>query len=227
MAMALDVDEIQIYRLKVDAYGDYQGPVKNLIEKHSLNVLNDEETLIMKKVAIDMLTANNFTENIRRVWSRTKKNYSHYAWNQCCMLYDEIGFGLTAFSSLRDRYVLNTQYFDEYYSMIESGKLPINRGLVRNPDEQKRWSLILPLKNSYVQKKIFFDRTGETVEKDFRVKLELLKEYGFIVEDDHRITPTDLGTFYSDEMVQQFYSQDYIPVAREEYEEGVLNPYNA
>ncbi|MCM2359245.1 MAG: radical SAM protein [Geobacteraceae bacterium] len=226
MAMALDVDEIQMYRLKVDAYGDYQGPVKNIVEKQTLRVPDDEETLIMKKVAIDMLTANNFTENIRRVWSRTRKQFSHYAWNQCCMLYDEIGLGLTAFSSLRDRYVLNTQYFNEYYAMIETGKLPINRGLVRSPEEQKRWSLILPLKNSYVQKKIYRERTGGSVGNDFGAKLERLKEYGFIVEDEHRISSTRLGTFFADEMVQQFYSHDYIPVPRGEFAEGPLNPYN-
>lgn len=226
MAISLDVDEIQIYRLKVDAYGDYQGPVKNLIDKKALKVLDDEETVMMKKVAISMLTDNNFTENIRRVWSRTKKHYSHYAWNQCCMLYDEIGFGLTAFSSLRDRYVLNTQHFDEYYAMIEAGRLPLNRGLVRNQEEQKRWSLILPLKNSYVQKKLYMQRTGASIDTDFRLKLERLKEHGFIVEDDQRITPTALGTFFSDEMVQQFYNPCYIPVAREEYAEGPLNPYH-
>lgn len=226
MAMTLDVDEIQLYRLKVDAYGDYQGPVKNIIEKHTLQVPSDEEAVMMKRVAIDMLTANGFGEKIRRVWTRNKKYYSHYAWNQCCMLYDEVGFGLTAFSSLRDRYVLNTQHFDEYYAMIEAGKLPINRGLVRSPEEQKRWSLILPLKNSYVQKKIYRERTGDAVENEFGVKLERLKEYGFIVEDEHRITPTSLGTFYSDEMVQQFYTPCYRPVPREEYADGPLNPYN-
>jgi oxygen-independent coproporphyrinogen-3 oxidase len=225
MAMSLDVDEIQIYRLKVDAYGDYQGPVKNIVEKQTLRVPTDEETVMMKRVAIDLLTANSFSEKIRRVWTRDKKHYSHYAWNQCCMLYDEIGFGLTAFSSLRDRYVLNTQYFDEYYAMIDAGKLPLNRGLVRSPDEQKRWSLILPLKNSYVQKKLYRERTGEPIENDFKIKLERLKEHGFVVEDEHRITPTKLGTFYSDEMVQQFYSPNYIPVARDQYAEGLLNPY--
>jgi oxygen-independent coproporphyrinogen-3 oxidase len=109
--------------------------------------------------------------------------------------------------------------------MIDAGKLPLNRGLVRSPDEQRRWSLILPLKNSYVQKKLYRERTGGSVEDDFRGKLERLKEHGFIVEDEHRITPTKLGTFYSDEMVQQFYNSSYLPVARNEYEDGILNPY--
>ena len=225
MAMSLDVDEIQIYRLKIEAYGDYQGPVKNVIEKQALRVLDDNETLMMKRIAINMLTSRGFTENIRRVFCRTKKHVSHYAWNQCCMLYDEVGFGLTAFSSLRDRYGLNTQFFDEYYAQIAAGKLPLNRGLVRNEEEQKRWAAILPLKNSYVQKKIYRERTGESVENFFPEKMARLKEYGLMVEDEHRITPTKLGAFFADEVVQQFYRSDYMPLAREEYAEGPLNPY--
>jgi oxygen-independent coproporphyrinogen-3 oxidase len=226
MAMALDVDEIQMYRLKVDAYGDYQGPVKNIVEKQTLRVPTDEEAISMKRIAIDMLRSEGHDEKIRRVWTRNKKYYSHYAWNQCCMLYDEVGFGLTAFSSLRDRYVLNTQYFEEYYAMIAAGKLPLNRGLVRNPDEQRRWSAVLPLKNSFIQKKLYRERTGGDVSADFGGKIERLKEYGFLTEDANFVTPTRLGTFYADEMVQHFYSSKYLPVPRTEYVEGPLNPYN-
>lgn len=226
MAMSLDVDEIQMYRLKIDAYGDFQGPVKNIIEKQALRFIGDEEAIMMKRASIDLLTANGFTENIRRVWCRTRKNVSHYAWNQCCMLYDEIGFGLTAFSSLRDRYVLNTQYFDEYYAAIAAGRLPINRGLVRNPDEQRRWSTILPLKNSYIQKRIYRERTGEaTDDAFFRSKIERLKEYGLVFEDEQRISLTKLGAFFADEVVQQFYDPRYLSIPREEYTEGPLNPY--
>lgn len=226
MAMTLDVDEIQMYRLKIDAYGDFQGPVKNLIEKQALRIIGDEEAIMMKRAAIDLLAANNFTENIRRVWSRTRKNFSHYAWNQCCMLYDEVGFGLTAFSSLRDRYVLNTQYFDEYYAAIAAGRLPLNRGIVRSPDEQQRWSAILPLKNGYIQKKIYRERTGETTDKAFfRPRLEQLKEYGLVTENEHRISLTPLGAFFADEVVQQFYDHRYLQIQPEDYAAGPLNPY--
>lgn len=226
MAMSLDVDEIQLYRLKVSAYGDYQGPVKKLIDKKALRALNDEETVLMKRIAIDMLTANNFTENIRRVFSRTKNNYSVYAWNQCCMLYDEIGFGLTAFSSLRDRFGLNTQSFNEYYSLIEAGRLPLNRGLVRSEDEQMRWGIILPLKNSFVPKRLYKNRTGESPENVFKSKMERLKEYGLVVEDEHMVAPTKLGAFFADELVQQFHHPDYNYFPRNNYSEGPLNPYN-
>lgn len=224
-AMSLDVDEIQLYRLKIEAYGDFQGSVKSMIEKKVVGVLSDEETLTMKKIAIDMLTAGNFAENIRRVFSRSKKNFSHYAWNQCCNLYDEIGFGLTAFSSLRDRFVLNTQFFEEYYSCINAGHLPINRGLVRSAKEQERWGIILPLKNSYINKQIYKSRTGESVQNVFSEKMARMKTYGLVTEDENKIETTKLGAFFADEIVQQFHNPEHIPFAREDYEDGPLNPY--
>lgn len=225
LAMSLDVDEIQLYRLKVEAYGDYQGPIKTMIQNKAARVLDDEETLKMKKIAINMLKARNFTENIRRVFGRSRKIYSHYAWNQCCMLFDEIGFGLTAFSSLRDRFVLNTQYFEEYYASIEAGRLPLNRGLVRSEEEQKRWAIILPIKNSFINKSIYKERTGESVKNVFKEKMNRLKTYGLVVEDEKKIQTTELGAFLADEVAQQFHHPDYIPFTIDQYEEGVLNPY--
>src|SRR5258707_3453391 len=106
--------------------------------------IESEDTIAMKQLAIDILNEHGYHENLRRVYSRKKEHYSHYARNQCCNLLDEIGIGLTAFSSLRDRYILNTASFEEYYQKIESGKLPLNRGLVRSPEEQIRWAIILP-----------------------------------------------------------------------------------
>ena len=141
------------------------------------------------------------------------------------MLFDEIGFGLTAFSSLRDRFVLNTQYFEEYYSSIDAGRLPLNRGLVRSEEEQKRWGIILPLKNSFVNKSIYKKSTGESVENVFKEKMNHLKNYGLIVENEMKIQTTKLGAFFADEVVQQFHHPDYIPFPRNQYEEGILNPY--
>lgn len=225
-AVSLDVDEIQLYRLKIEAYGDYQGPVKRLIEKNPDELPSVEETLMMKQAAIDILAEHGYHESLRRVFTRDQKFYSHYAHNQCCMLYDEIGFGLTAFSSLRDRFGLNTQYFDEYYARIAAGKLPLNRGLVRSREEQIRWAIILPLKNRDIHKGYFEQVTGASLDRIFREKIENLKSYGLIVEDEKRIKLTSLGAFFADEVAEQFHHFDYIPYPPPEYQRGPLFPYD-
>jgi oxygen-independent coproporphyrinogen III oxidase len=225
-ACRLGVEEIQLYRLKIDAYGDYQGPVKQLIDKRPDLIPTAEQAIIMKQVAIDILAEHGYTENLRRVFSREYRHHSRYAHNQCCRLLDQIGIGLTAFSSLRDRFALNTQDFDEYYRLIESGHLPVNRGLVRDPEEQMRWAIILPLKNRSARKNDFLRVTGEPMEKVFRPKIAKLQEAGLVVEDDERLVLTNTGAFFADEVAQQFQNPRYMPYPPEAYERGPLHPWS-
>jgi oxygen-independent coproporphyrinogen-3 oxidase len=224
-AVTLGVEEIQLYRLKVEAYGDYQAPIKKLLQMRPESAIDQEETLAMKQLAIDILEEAGYHESLRRVYARDPEHYSHYARNQCCNLFDEIGLGLTAFSSLRDRYGLNTADWDEYYGKIEAGQLPINRGLVRAPEEQLRWAIILPLKNLDVWKPTFTARTGASLDDVFRPKIERLEEYGLVTETDEKLALTTLGAFFADEVCESFSAPQYIPYPRSLYAEGPLNPY--
>jgi oxygen-independent coproporphyrinogen-3 oxidase len=184
-----------------------------------------EDSIAMKQLAIDILNEHGYHENLRRVFSRKREHYSHYARNQCCNLLDEMGLGLTAFSSLRDRYQLNTANFEEYYRSIENGQLPVNRGLVRSPEEQVRWSIILPLKNLDVWKPTFTERTGRALEDVFQAKIAALKEHGLVIETEKKLALTRLGAFFADEVVEGFAAAPYIPYPRKAYAEGPLNPY--
>jgi oxygen-independent coproporphyrinogen III oxidase len=226
-AVSLDVDEIQLYRLKIEAYGDFQGPIKHIAERKSDSMPSVEESLMMKQLAIEILHQQGFEENLRRVYSKKREHFSHYADNQCCGLLDQLGFGLTAFSSLRDRFVLNNQNFEEYYTSIEAGRMPLNRGFVRGKEEQMRWAIILPLKNRRVWKKYYAQVTGgESLDQVFRHKFDKLKAFGLIVEDEEKIELTKLGAFFADEVVQQFHHPDFIPYSRDEYHQGLLYPYD-
>ena len=224
-ACQLGVHEIQLYRLKVDAYGDHQGAVKNYVNSKPEEYPDNETQFIMKQSAILMLRHYGYTENLRRVFSRRRGDYSVYAHNQCCVQFDQIGIGLTAFSSLRDRFALCTQNFDEYYSSIESGHLPINRGYRRTPEDQARWAIVLPIKNRNVRTSNYRRLTGLGMDEVFRGKIEALKAHGLVYETDRALGVTPLGAFFADEVAQQFHSTDFVPYPREDYAEGPLNPY--
>lgn len=225
-AVTLGTEEIQLYRLKVEAYGDYQGAIKKVREIRPEEVPSVEETLMMKQVAMDILNEQGYHENLRRVFTKKPEYYSHYADNQCCGLLDQIGLGLTAFSSLRDRFVLNTQNMDEYYALIDAGKLPLNRGIVRNQEEQMRWAVILPLKNRRVWKSYFKQITGADLNEVFGQKIKQLKSFGLIFENEEKIELTKLGAFFADEVAQQFHHPDYVPFPKDAYVQGALYPYN-
>lgn len=225
-AVTLGVQEIQLYRLKLEAYGDFQGPIKHFKHVHPEAFPTAEDAIVMKQLAVDVLAEHGYQENLRRVYSRQRSHYSHYAHNQCCMLYDEIGLGLTAFSSLRDRFALNMQSFDEYYAAIEAGRLPMNRGIVRSREEQMRWAIILPLKNRDVRKNLFQQRCGASLDGVFRGKIERLKRFGLLVEDQRSLRLTPLGAFFADEVAEQFCHPRYLPFPRSAYAAGPLNPYD-
>ncbi|WGR90761.1 coproporphyrinogen III oxidase family protein (plasmid) [Bradyrhizobium sp. ISRA443] len=226
-ACQLDVEEIQLYRLKVEAYGDYQGPIKQVLEKKRQPVPTNEDAIVMKQLAIEILARHGYREQIlRRVFTRHPEHYSHYAHNQCCRLVDEVGFGLSAFSSLRDRFVLNTADFDEYYAKIESGQLPVNRGLVRSKEDLIRWAVILPLKNRTIRERDFRRVTGRELDGVFADKFNLLKEEGLVANTKWGLTLTTLGCFFADEIVQQFFEPHHLPFAPDDYAPGPLHPLN-
>lgn len=225
-ATKLGTEEIQLYRLKIVPYGDYTAAITKLSKLKKEEFPTPEEAIAMKEVANLVLAEKGYKENLRRVFTKKREDYSHYAHNQCCELYDQIGFGLTAFSSLRDRFALNTQYFEEYYQAINSGRFPINRGLVRNEDDQLRWSFVLPLKNRSVAKKIYQRKTGKSLNGIFRKGIEKLKKYNLIYEDENVIRLTKLGAFFADEICILFYHPRYKPFPASFYNNGELNPYH-
>ena len=225
-AVRLPMNEIQIYRLKVQAYGDFQGVINRFRRGSAPTDIPDfRTTMMMKQMAVDLLNEHGFQESIRRVYTRDKRIFSHYAYNQCCNQYDQVGFGLTGFSSYRDRFDINTQHFEEYYQAIDAGKLPINRGLIRSAEEQARWAIVLPMKNRDVRKREFKARSGYDFDAVFPTKVRLLKEYGLLEDTGTVVRQTEMGKFLSDEVCEQFNSIPYLPFPRERYAEGPLNPY--
>ena len=159
-ACTLGVREIQLYRLKIEPYGDQEGTIKKFSGYHPDELISVEDTIRMKQLSVDILRDHGYEENLRRVFTKSRSDISLYAYNQCCRLRDEVGFGLSAFSSLNDRFMINTPDFEEYYRRTEAGLIAANRCLIRNADQQMRWSIILPLKNYFIDKKLFREMNG-------------------------------------------------------------------
>ncbi len=225
-ACKLGVDEIQLYRLKIEPYGDQEGIIKSFSAYHNDEIISVEDTIRMKEISSLILNDNGYKENLRRVFTKDRKNISLYAYNQCCRLRDEVGFGLSAFSSLNDRFLINTPDFEDYYKRVQAGKLAVNRGLIRNKAQQIAWSIILPLKNYFIDKKLFKKINGVNIEEVFRNKFKLLKEYGLTEESTNKIELTPRGAFYSDELVHLFYDSEHQSFPKEDFNAGCLNPYN-
>lgn len=225
-ACNLGVDEIQLYRLKIEPYGDQEGTIKKFASYRPEELISVEDTIRMKEISNLILADYGYTENLRRVFTKDKRNLSIYAYNQCCRLRDQVGFGISAFSSLNDRFLINTPSFEEYYKRIASGQLGVNRALLRNSLQQILWSIILPLKNYYIDKNLFKKINGVDLSTVFQDKFNLLKQYGLVTESESRMELTPTGAFYSDELVHIFYENQHQSFPPEDFNPGVLNPYN-
>lgn len=226
-ACNLGVDEIQLYRLKIEPYGDQEGTIKKFASYRPDELISVEDTIRMKEISNLILSDYGYNENLRRVFTKDKRNISIYAYNQCCRLRDQVGFGISAFSSLNDRFLINTPSFEEYYERVNAGLLGVNRALVRNPVQQILWSIILPLKNYYIDKNLFKRINGVELSSVFQDKFGLLKQYGLATENEHRFQLTPKGAFYSDELVHLFYEPQHQSFPPEDFKEGILNPYNS
>jgi len=88
-----------------------------------------------------------------------------------------------------------------------------------------RWAMILPLKNLDVWKPTYLERTGVSANDVFRPRIENLKKYGLVAENEDKIELTTLGSFFADEVVEGFAAPDHIPFPRNAYRDGPLNPY--
>jgi len=225
-AVTLGAHEIQVYRLKLEAYGDQTGIIKTVRDLHPNSIPSPEMTIALKNLTVQVLAEHGYHENLRRVFTKEKKYISRYAFNQCCNLYDQIGLGQTAFSSLRNRFALNTQFFPHYYKSIEEGRLPVNRGYVRNEEAQQRWAAILPLKNYWIRKNHYKKVTGVAIEDSVVYPwIQCYKEYGLVTEDEKHIHLTPVGGLFADETVELMYELPFIPFEPEFYKNGPLNPY--
>ena len=221
-AIALDVEEIQLYRLKIAPYGDAPGPIERLYREHPERFPDGETSVAMKQAAIQQLGDAGYRETLTRVFSRDRNLYSHYAADQCCRLLDCIGFGLSAFSSLRDRFCINPFSMREYTRSVEAGRLPLDRGLVRIRDDDLRWRVVLPLKNMSVIKEEFLQQTGENVGEVFRSEWDALRTHGLVEENERRLRLTPTGRFFADEVCTQFHHPRYLPFPSDSYADGPL-----
>jgi len=224
-AIASGAEEIQLYRLKVVPYGDFDGVITKRRRLQDEEFLPVDLQMTMKQASLLALNQAGFDETLTRVFSKNPRQYSHYASDQCCKLHDQLGFGLATFSSLRDRFSITPQRFAEYYELVQGGRIPINRGQVRSVDENQRWNTILPLKNWKIHKRYFELRTGVRIGDLYPRRIALLREHGLLYEDDKILQLTPKGRFFADEICTLFYTEGYVPFPQENYADGPLNPY--
>lgn len=226
-ALSLDIDACQQYRLRIIPHGDKPGAISKVKDRKPERFPEVENIYLMKQLGILYCREKGFSESSRRVFLRATNHDSDYLRDHNDRLADVLGVGTSAWSNIQGHLAINTSTtLEAYYSMMDEGKLPIDRGIVRTPEETYRWAMVLPLKHLGVSKSYYEEVTGKKPGDVFGKKIDVLKSFGLLEETEDRLELTTKGKFFADEVAIQFYHPTYVPFPEERYAAGLLNPYN-
>jgi len=226
-AHSLDIDAYQLYRLRIVPHGAKTGAIKNVFDKSPEVFPSVKDIYIMKGLGMLISSQNEFKETSRRVFCKGPEHNSDYLQDHTDRLYNVLGFGISSWNNLQDRFFINTgKDLADYYSYVNNGKLPVARGKIKTVDDRRRWAICLSLKHHGVSKKMYEKITGTILDNYFGEKIKRLKNFGLLEEDDEMLKLTEKGQFFADEVVIQFYHPDYIPFPKSAYADRELNPYN-
>jgi hypothetical protein len=185
-----------------------------------------KDIYVMKELGILAAAGRGLSEVSRRVFAKGPEHNSDYLTDHTDGLCDVLGLGISSWNNLQGRFFVNTgESLEKYHSFIEQGRLPIAKGRIRSPDNEKRWAIAVPLKHHGVSKQAYRKIAGEELETSFGRKIEALKKFGLLEEDETSLRLTEKGSFLADEVVIQFYLPEYLPFPKASYSDGELNPY--
>jgi oxygen-independent coproporphyrinogen III oxidase len=110
---------------------------------------------------------------------------------------DVLGIGVSAISSIGDCYAQNSKDIADYYSKLEAGQLPVDKGLTKTKEDQIRAYVIMELAcNLRVSTQIFANKFNIPFWEKFadtQPKLAEMQRDGLVIIDQEGISITEQG----------------------------------
>jgi oxygen-independent coproporphyrinogen III oxidase len=213
-ALSSGADAWQLYRLRILRHGDKQG---NILDKYAEQPDDFPEVTrvyLMKALGILLSEQHGFSQHFTRIFATEQKHVTQFMWDYCCNLTDVVGVGISAWGNYDRIFTQNVGGdFDKYRQMVREGRLPVDRGILRDDETEARRSLIAPLKNDRVYKKRFEKRTGISFDAHFGPELARLEGLGLLTVGDETVTLTPRGRFFADQTMMQLHQKRYLPFA--------------
>lgn len=123
------------------------------------------------------------------------RNFMGYATHQA---EDMLSFGVTSISEIAGAFAQNVKQLHKYREHLDSGQLPVERGLGRSVDDEERRQIILDLMCRF---RLDYDQHGgaESFRAEYGDALQQLlpmQQDGLIEFDDKGITVTEIGRLF-------------------------------
>ena len=111
-----------------------------------------------------------------------------------------IGIGLTSIGFLEESFIQNTKLINEYYAMLDEGKLPVERGLNLSKDDViRQWLISQIMCHFELNKKQFSEQFNVSFDEYFKAEEQHIKNCvndGLLEEKDGIISVTELGKLF-------------------------------
>jgi oxygen-independent coproporphyrinogen-3 oxidase len=124
-------------------------------------------------------------------------------------------FGVSSFG-----YVGHTQYYNDpdvsgYLRAVESGRLPVWRGIHLDTAERMRRTIMFTLRSGGVDRADYRRRYGVDAVDQFAPELGPLREHGLLEVDEQAIRLTDRGAPFADGIALRFVSEQVVRRVRD------------
>ena len=148
-------------------------------------------------VGMDHFALPNDALAIAKRQGRLHRNFQGYSTQPDC---DLVALGVSAIGRVGATFNQNVKTLDEYYDLLNQGRLPVARGLALSRDDLVRRTVIMALMcqgsvlfesvevSHLIQFKTYFTNELDTLAK--------MQEQGLLVLDDAGIHVTELGWFF-------------------------------
>lgn len=192
-ALSVGVESITIYKMELYANTNYYAAIR----KANLELPSEATELEFMRYALEQFERAQY-----KPWcfftftkfGRYPHKHSPSVWsgNDC------YGFGTSAFGSLDDRLLQNTNDHKKYIAALAKGELPVNRGYRLTYVDRMMRDVLLGMKLLSIDLQKFRDKYGYQLETLCAKVIDQLKAQEFITSSGNKIELTRKGILYGD-----------------------------
>ncbi len=212
IALSSGADAWHLYRLRIKRYGEVQGQVLDEYIEAPEDNPEAERVWLMKMLGQVMSVDHGYDQHFTRIFCRDRSHITEFMWDYCCEVSDVVGTGPSAWSNYHRTFTMNWgSRMDTWRESVHAGRMPVERGIFRDPETEARRSFLLPLKNDRVLKRKFERRTGLNVDAHLGPELARLQGLGLLDQDERAVWLTPRGRFFADETMWQLTQKRWVP----------------
>ncbi len=227
-AVELDIDAFQAFELRVYSGSLIDGPTPIHFHRSPGDFPGIDERVSMKAATILVAQEHGYNDGHYNYLFSKKTGMTSQYQEKRSRLCDTLAFGMSAQSLLGGSIAINEfASMARYCNEVAQGRIPLVRGKARTPDDILRRAVIGTLRaRRSLSKEEYRKSSGGDIHDIFGKKINALKKYGLLAEDEESLRLTERGYYFADTLCMQFHHPDFLPFERDEYHEGELNPYN-